>query len=1213
MSVDINTKYKFTTEAESIINKDWAAGSRQQLQSDEFVIGDLGEIGTINPRIAEIIIPPAFVKIIDEPLVNTADHAIKTGKVTMIKMSCDSTGRIRIYNDGPGIEIVKHEAASAKLGRDVSVIEMIFGMLHQGSNHNQDEESIVGGTNGFGAKVSNSFSAEFAVETVDTERGLFCIQKWTKNMENRENALILPLNSPSLTAEKRTPHTLISFMPDYEKFGYVVTAKEIKLFNAVFKGRVALLSTYLNYMGKTVSVYYNDELIKYNKMSELAKDMFGNSTLSTKTAKPKGKKAVSSVDSQQNQQTPQIFSCVMKEKLPWEIVAVITQSKIPAITNVNGIVVKGGKHITYITNRILDCVKAEMSKRLNSADVNIKLSDITGNVFLLLNTKIPKPSWTGQRKDVLDTDARKYSNYILPADFKKKVGNAVSDILIAQTLTKKNKRVKKKPLMDTSKIKDAEFAGGKRSLECCLIFIEGDSAKNQVQDAMSAGLNGRQRYGLFSTGGVIINVRKNCEVKYVKSGSVVKKYVKMSPMLEKSDFFKSMLETTGLNPQYDYVGEDMEKQLSELRYGYFSGLTDQDYDGKGQIMGLLISMFECLWPELIKQGRLMWKPTYIVRAYPRAGGKVLEYLSEAEAEQSNIDTTKYEIKRYKGLASHGEEESINMFSDLTQNMISYVYTERSRFTTEAFYGKESAPRKQIHSNPLKEFTKDEELTMLRTQRLSVDDMLNVETAAFQSDNIARKLDHIIDGQNQAGRKILDGIIHIFGAKNKLHRVADLAALITKREDYHHGADGLADSIKHRGFIATGGRQLPFLDPDSMFGTRLSGGHDGGSPRYIFCQLNKRLVDLLFPTVDYNLLPFGSNPEPEYFVPVLPMAVLESSQLPGTGWKMWSWARDVFTVIENVKLMIRLNRTDIQLSIMPPCRYKGAPYEWKGRFVSYNGKDYSVGCYHIIGNVVTITELPLMVWTQPYKDFLAKMELSGKIKKFTDRSEKGHVEIDVKLIDVDEIKANYGNSQFDPIEDFLSLYKNMEHQLNFYDVGKKVKSVKTYDEVVKYWFPVRRDYYGRRVDREILLKKFKIKRAEEMLRYMRESFDLGLQRKTRAQIDEILTKNNFIRISASLDNPGNTPTDKLEELVFGNADYKYLLNIKDYQKSEESIAEFEEKLSKQRQELERYIEYSGGIFKGSQLWLDELDEITQVIKEGQRTKWKFNKFKKFTFG
>jgi DNA topoisomerase-2 len=93
-----------------------------------------------------------------------------------------------------------------------------------------------------------------------------------------------------------------------------------------------------------------------------------------------------------------------------------------------------------------------------------------------------------------------------------------------------------------------------------------------------------------------------------------------------------------------------------------------------------------------------------------------------------------------------------------------------------------------------------------------------------------------------------------------------------------------------------------------FGSRTRGGVDAGSPRYIYVKYNKKLGDTLFPPQDDWLLPYvfdeGQRCEPLYYVPVLPMSVLENMQIPATGWRICIWARDINFVIKNVKKMIK---------------------------------------------------------------------------------------------------------------------------------------------------------------------------------------------------------------------------------------------------------------------------------------------------------------------
>jgi DNA topoisomerase-2 len=70
--------------------------------------------------------------------------------------------------------------------------------------------------------------------------------------------------------------------------------------------------------------------------------------------------------------------------------------------------------------------------------------------------------------------------------------------------------------------------------------------------------------------------------------------------------------------------------------------------------------------------------------------------------------------------------------------------------------------------------------------------------------LERKLDHVIDGQNQAGRKILDGLMKALHG-NKEMKVAQLAGYVSEHENYHHGEESLNNSITGKGLVTVGGK------------------------------------------------------------------------------------------------------------------------------------------------------------------------------------------------------------------------------------------------------------------------------------------------------------------------------------------------------------------------------------------------------------------------
>jgi DNA topoisomerase II len=108
---------------------------------------------------------PGLYKIFDEILVNAADNKQRDPKMDSLRVDIDVDGCcISIYNNGDGIPIEVHQEEG------VYVPEMIFGHLLTSSNYDDNVQKTTGGRNGYGAKLTNIFSAEFIIETADGRR-----------------------------------------------------------------------------------------------------------------------------------------------------------------------------------------------------------------------------------------------------------------------------------------------------------------------------------------------------------------------------------------------------------------------------------------------------------------------------------------------------------------------------------------------------------------------------------------------------------------------------------------------------------------------------------------------------------------------------------------------------------------------------------------------------------------------------------------------------------------------------------------------------------------------------------------------------------------------------------------------------------------------------------------------------------------------------------
>ncbi len=1220
----IEEQYKYGTLEESVLNKDWAAGSSKCLESTELIIKKVGNV--YNGSVCNVSFPPALWKIFDEPIVNVCDYAqnqLSTpNKVTEARIKFDmKTGRITIWNNGPGVQIVEHKVASQHTGKTVLLPTFLFAHLFQGGNKEKKPDSITGGTNGIGVKLTLLFSTDCILETVDTPRKLHFVQRWEQNKQIEHEPVITDLSKPNkIPAERQKSHTVISFIPDWKKFGYD-TDPNFQLIHDLLLTRAIFMSVYTK-----IKVLFNDELLPFKTTADIARCCFAGSPIVTGVCK-----------------TPAVKFPMYKYN--WEVTAVVTTEAINEISNVNGIMVRSGKHTQLIQDKIVDAMTKHMDKLLREQNIKFNKSFVTRNLFLIVDARIPDPSWTGQRKDILQMDIRKLAEYELDTKFINGLRDHLAESIKDQLVVKNNK-ITTKVVASTTKYEKywpAQMAGTSESHKCNLMLCEGDSAATQIK----TGLAGDTRYnGHMSTGGVPVNCRR--EVKELKSskGSTMT----LSKKMEGNLFINALREICNLQYAYKYdpASPTYKKEMKSLRYGHIIACVDQDDDGKGNILGSILSTFEVFWPNLLKAGYVQWFCTAIVRAFPKAGGKCQHFTTMVQFEQwsEGRDLRNYKIRYYKGLGTHDADEVKYMFKRFTEDLYTFNVDQRSPELFDIYFGNVPDKRKIKLAAPRLELTTAEKLLIDRTKQIPCSIHLEQETHAYQIDNLERKLDHEIDGQNQVGRMILISSMEYFASTSKEVKVSQLSGYVSEHASYHHGEDSLQNSITGKAFIACGGKQLPILVPYSNFGTRLQGGADSASPRYIFCKLNKKLTDLLFPAIDYPNLPMivdeNGKSVPKYLIPIIPMALIESTCLPAHGWKYQSWGRDIHTVIKNVQRLIRMGE-DAKLFPMPSADYADSPRcKFTGKFITIRGKPASLGRYVLKGDLLTINELPMRMWTLPYVNMLkaklaAELDLVSKgklsadqviIQSIHDSSDNDHVNIEVTLNPTAHATlARMGGDEMftDQYEEYFRLAMKMTSHLNLMNAEGGVSEHTGYESIVRKWFPQRREWYTLRVIREQILQQIAIDMQHEIVRYVEDCANgLSLSKMKEVDMIQTLRDRGYKCFNAStLSHHKKYITSELiprctdetfdpKEDRYSPPSYDYLLNLTDRLKSEEALTKYKNTLDEMLIEQTEYNEKSNlGLFRGSYLWEQELDQLTAVVRYGMATDWKYDEKKKNT--
>jgi DNA topoisomerase-2 len=889
-------------------------------------------------EIAELMYNPGLLKCFDEVIVNAIDHSMRLkaeeekGKenikhVKNIKVTIDKTsGSISIFNDGNGVDIKKHSTYG-----DLWIPELIFGELLTSTNYDKGEEKIWGGKNGYGSKLTNIFSKEFTIETIDHYTNKIYSQTFRNNMTERDK--------PTVKASSKAPYTQITFTPDYERFGIKNITDDIyKLFHR----RVIDACATTN---KDVSVSFNGEKISikdFEKYCELFLD---------------------------KKEQPLIYEACGER---WEIGASISSSgSFEYLSFVNGInTIKGGKHIEYITNMI---TKNLVDMTLNKKKKAVKTQHIKDNLIIFVKALIVNPSFDSQSKETLTTPVAKFgSKCELSEKFYEKLfkSGIIDKALSITEFYDKKKLVKtdgkKISRIIVPKLDDANLAGTKHSAECTIILTEGDSAKTMA----TAGLSviGRDRYGVFPLRGKILNVKDATMQKISDNNEIA-----------------AIKKILGLEQNKKY------KDISELRYGSIMIMTDQDHDGS-HIKGLIFNIFQSMWHELYEiPGFLTSMLTPIIKATNNKK-EVIEFYNMSDyekwSETINAKNGSWKIKYYKGLGTSDDNEAKEYFKNMKK--VTYMYDDNADEVIDLAFNKKRADDRKLW---LQNYDKD---NVLDYSKLNVDykSFVDKDLIHFSNRDLQRSINHLCDGLKESTRKIIYACF-----KKKLYtneiKVAQLSGYVGEVSAYHHGENSLQQAIVGMAQIFVGTNNINLLCPNGQFGSRCQGGQDASSARYIFTMLSK-LTRLIFKEEDNFILNYqnddGQQIEPEFYVPIIPMILVNGGIGIGTGYSTnipQYNPNDIISICKIICNAIKL--TDISINSLEDIENINetikileineiTPYYlgFKGSIVKAEKNSYiSRGIYKWIDDsTVEISELPIGSWTEDYKEFLENMIINN---------------------------------------------------------------------------------------------------------------------------------------------------------------------------------------------------------------------------------------------
>jgi DNA topoisomerase-2 len=1094
---------------------------------------------------------PGLFKIFDEVLVNAIDQHVRTendekviNKVTSIKVNFDyENNKISVYNNGDGIPIVEHK------DHNVYVPELIFGHLLTSSNYDKDEKKITGGKNGYGAKLANIFSKSFKIETVDSERKLKYVQLFEKNMTIK--------HPPTITKCAAKPYTIIEFSPDLVRFGIDKIDNDTL---QLMKKRVIDITACTN---KNVSVHLNETKVECKTLEKYVNYYF-------------------------EEDIEKVYEEVNDR---WEVVVAInSDTKFEQVSFVNGIsTIKGGKHVDYVVSSIIKKLQTVVStKGVKRKKLDLKPAHIKDNLFIFVKSTIENPAFDSQIKEYLTTPSTKFGSKCEVSDkfIEKLIKTSLIDRAIKLSDFKdtiglqKVSGKKTTSIRGIDKLDDANKAGTAESLQCTLILTEGDSAKALAISGLS--VVGRDYFGVFPLRGKVLNVR-DIALKRVSENNEINNLVKIMGLKFNAKKNKDKNET-----------------LKDLRYGKIMIFTDADVDGS-HIKGLLINLFSIFWPELLEiPGFIISLATPILKV--KKGKEVANFytMTEFNAWKETIENIKsWDIKYYKGLGTSTSEEAKEYFTNFDDKNIQYAIAnedediqnkELSFDKIELAFDKN---RSDDRKSWLKTYDKDNIIEQSQ-KKVLYHEFIDRELIHFSDYDCKRSIPCICDGLKPSLRKILFSCFKR-NLKKEI-KVAQLAGYVSENSAYHHGEQSLYDSIIGMAQDYVGSNNIELLEPKGQFGSRLCGGKDSASPRYIFTNLSE-LTFHIFNPLDNSLLEYneddGKKIEPLWYIPIMPLILINGSDGIGTGFSTKVPPHDPELVVKNLLNMI----DDKPIEKMKPWfrGFKGI-IEFKG-INDYGLEQYTnKGSYEIIDDTtITINELPIGKWTDDYKSFLetllydkATETKSSKqyLVDFSNNSTEKVVNYTLKLKkeDLSILKHNKDiENVFKLIDCKNTNYSNM-HLYNNKGVICKYDGV---EEIMNEFYLIRIVYYAKR--KEYMLKSMKkeLDVYTAKIRFIEEfiSGEINILQKEDEEIEQMLVDRNYPKFSSS------SNEDEIGAENNDSFSYDYLLNMKIKSLTKKKIDELK-KLYENKLALYNDLESKSD----KDLWKEDLLKFLEVYRK-----------------
>lgn len=351
------------------------------------------------------------------------------------------------------------------------------------------------------------------------------------------------------------------------------------------------------------------------------------------------------------------------------------------------------------------------------------------------------------------------------------------------------------------------------------------------------------------------------------------------------------------------------------------------------------------------------------------------------------------------------------------------------------------------------------------------DFIRDDWGSFALYDNERSLPNIMDGLKTSQRKVIHTFIDVI-SKDKPIKTSQCGNRAAEYTNYGHGEVSIISAVVGLAQDFPGSNNYPLLQKHGQFGSRLS--HKPAAARYTHVALHKNFHNFFKKEDQEVVIPQyeeGQKIEPRFFIPTVPVILLNGAQGVGNGYSSFILQYPLADVVRGLKEISKHGA--VRTPLIPK------PKGWNGNVTKVDKQVTFTGTLSIINTTtIHITELPPGYTTESYKVVLNKLVEDRVIKDYDNPSTEDNWHW---VIDTYRATTALGEAKL--IEMFKLRERTTETIVGWGVEGTMPITFESPEALLEYWYKERIKLYRLSIDKQIVVAEEEEKALEERMRFV----------------------------------------------------------------------------------------------------------------------------------